>query len=51
MDEIEVKRGDANGENQHGGYKDPQHPLDHYANILWYHNGKTNGGGVNGKGQ
>jgi hypothetical protein len=41
MDEIEIKRGDANGEDQHCGDKDPQDALKHYAGVLWNHNGLT----------
>ena len=38
MDEIEIKRGDAEHEHQDCGYEDPQDTLDYKSSILWDHN-------------
>jgi len=38
MNEIEVKRSDAEHKDKNRGYKDPQNTLDHESSILWDHN-------------
>ena len=51
VDEIEIKRDDADDKYQHRGYKDPQNALQHYASVFWNHNGPSLSRRCNWQGQ